>query len=247
MVGTIYGDDMVWAYYENSRNPLWDSVRYIKQTNTINRKEVRCTKDLTGKKFGMLTVLCRSEDHIYPNGRHDIVYKCLCDCGKTKDVLAVHLRSGHTKSCGCYREEKASDTMRKHGDSKSRLFVIWKNMKARCLNKNKPDYRLYGGRGITIDDSWKNDYVAFKEWANENGYNDALSLDRIDVNSGYSPDNCRWVTQKQQCNNTRRNIRISYNGEVHTLKEWSEITGIKYGTLCSRIYRGWDIEKALTR
>lgn len=195
----------------------------------------------------MLTVLSRAQDHIYQNGRRDIVYKCRCDCGNTKDVLAVHLRSGHTKSCGCFRSERTADKMYKHGDSQSRLFIIWKNMKSRCLNKNRPDYPLYGGRGITVDPKWINDYTVFKQWSLENGYDDNLSLDRIDVNSGYSPDNCRWVTQKQQCNNTRRNINVEHNGELHTLKEWSEIIGIKYGTLVSRISRGWDAEKALTR
>jgi len=119
-------------------------------------------------------------------------------------------------------------------------------MKSRCLNQNRPDYMLYGGRGITICDEWENNYSAFKKWSLKSGYSPSLSLDRIDVNGPYAPWNCRWITQKGQCNNTRRNVVLEYQGESHTMKEWSEILGIKYGTLTSRIKRGWDTDRALS-
>ena len=202
--------------------------------------------DLIGKQFGRLTVIERVEDHLYKNGRRDIVYKCRCQCGNETNVLAVHLRSGHTQSCGCYRIETSTKTMTTHGDTGDRKLVIWKNMKARCENPKRPDYPLYGGRGVTICKEWSDDYIAFRSWAEANGYDDSLTLDRIDVNGNYQPDNCRWVTQKEQCNNTRCNIFLEYDGQTHTVKQWSELLGIKYGTLISRIHRGWSAERALT-
>lgn len=203
-------------------------------------------KAMIGKRFGMLTVISRSGYHQYPNGRRDITYRCICDCGNEVDVLGIHLRSGHTKSCGCYRAENTSDMRTTHGATGTRLYTIWKNMRERCNNPNHNDYTNYGGRGIKVCKEWDCDFSSFYNWANHNGYRDELSIDRINVNDGYHPNNCRWVTQKQQCNNTRRNINIEFQNETHTMKEWSEILGINYGTIQSRIYRGWTIERALS-
>ena len=204
-------------------------------------------KDLTGEIFGRLTVLYRTNDHYYPSGRHDIQYRCRCECGTEINALGVHLRSGHTKSCGCLRKETTGNTKRTHGMTNTRLHNIWKNMKSRCTYERHEDFDLYGGRGITVCDEWLNSFDAFESWANNNGYSDGLSIDRCDVNGNYEPGNCRWITQKAQCNNTRRNINIEFNGETHTMKEWAEILGIKYGTLQSRIARGWSYKKALTK
>lgn len=202
--------------------------------------------DLTGKTFGRLKVLHRAEDKYYPSGRHDIQYRCKCECGNEITILGIHLRSGHTQSCGCFRIETAKKIMTTHGKTNTRLHNIWKNMKGRCLNKNHDDYHLYGGRGISICQEWVDSFAAFEEWAIANGYSDTLTLDRCDVNGNYCPDNCRWITQKSQCNNTRRNILITFNGETHTMKQWALMLGINYGTLSSRIKRGWSYEKALT-
>lgn len=196
-------------------------------------------KDLTGEKFGSLTVIKRVDDHIYNNGRKDIVYECICDCGNKKDVLAVHLRSGHTQSCGCKRAENVSKMRFKHGGRDTRLYTIWKNMKSRCFNQNNRDYCLYGGRGISICDEWVNNYASFMDWALDNGYADCLSIDRLDVDGDYCPENCRWATQKEQCNNTRRNILVDIDGEVLTLKGWCERMSLNYGTVSSRVRRGW--------
>lgn len=204
-------------------------------------------QDISGMKFNKLHVLYRIEDHYYPNGRHDVQYRCVCECGKELDVIGIHIRSGHTKSCGCFRKEKTSASRKTHGGTNTRLYTIWKNMKSRCIYKMHDDYDLYGGRGITVCDEWMRDFSEFEQWSLNNGYSDNLSLDRIDVNGNYDPSNCRWVTQKTQCNNTRRNINIEFNGVTHTMKEWSEILGINYGTLQSRIARGWSYEKALTK
>lgn len=132
-----------------------------------------------------------------------------------------------------------------HGLSvgKPRLYNIWVNMKARCNNKNGRDYHKYGGRGIRVCEEWQKSYIAFYNWAMENNYDDTLTLDRIDNNKNYSPDNCRWATVKQQNNNQRTNINIEYQGVTRTLKEWSEIMNIKYSTLYKRYKSGWEIEK----
>ena len=201
---------------------------------------------MIGQRFGKLTAVERAEDYYYKNGRHDLQYKCRCDCGNTVTVLGIHLRSGHTQSCGCYRADTTKQTMQTHGMTNTRLYTIWKNMRERCLNPKRPDYHCYGGRGIAICKEWYDDFSNFAEWANSNGYHDELSLDRIDVEHGYAPENCRWVTQKTQCNNTRRNINVTWNGQTHTLKQWTEILGINYGTISSRVLRGWDPIKALS-
>ena len=202
-------------------------------------------QDLTGQTFGRLTVLHRTENHYYPNGRHDVQYLCQCECGNTVSVLGIHLRSGHTTSCGCYRAETTKTTMTTHGMTGSRLHNAWKNMIERCANPHHKNYDIYGGRGIEVCRDWQNSFQAFNDWAMQNGYAEHLTLDRIDVNRGYSPENCRWITQKAQCNNTRRNINVEINGETHTLKQWTEILGLKYGTISSRVERGWSPRDAL--
>ena len=202
---------------------------------------------MTDQKIGRLTVLSRAEDHFYPSGRHDVQYLCKCDCGALVTVLGIHLRSGHTVSCGCFRVETARNTMTTHGMTGTRLHNIWKNMIERCTNSGHKNFDIYGGRGIRICDSWLTSFDEFYKWAIRYGYRDDLSLDRIDVNSGYSPMNCRWVSQKEQCNNTRRNINVEIDGETHTLKQWAEILGLKYGTIASRVKRGWSPVEALTK
>ncbi len=201
--------------------------------------------DIIGQRFGKLLVIDRSEDHIYPNGRHDLQYKCKCDCGTEVVVLGIHLRSGHVKSCGCYRRETTAKNMATHKMTNTRIYAIWKNMKQRCSNPNRKDYSLYGGRGISVCKEWINNFNAFLSWSIDSGYDNTLSLDRIDVNGDYEPKNCRWVTQKKQCNNTRRNIIIEMDGEIHTLKEWCEILGKKYSKVSCRVRRGWEPSEAL--
>jgi hypothetical protein len=135
----------------------------------------------------------------------------------------------------------------KHGMRHTRLYETFVNMKTRCYNSNNSRYKLYGGRGIKICDEWLKDFNTFYEWAIDHGYNDTLTIDRIDPDGDYEPSNCRWVTWQTQQNNRRNNHRISFNGQNHTLAEWSRITGINYGTLVARISRrGWSVERALT-
>ena len=133
-----------------------------------------------------------------------------------------------------------------HGKNATRLYGIWLGMRARCNIPNYHDYKYYGLRGIKVCDEW-NDYLAFKEWAINNGYADNLTLDRIDVNSNYCPGNCRWATKTEQGNNRRNNHLLTYNGETKTLKEWSDVSGIPYSTLKRRInVYGFTVKEALT-
>ena len=146
--------------------------------------------------------------------------------------------------CKGYKVERLGITT--HGESRTKLYEIWTSMHGRCKHKSYQSYKYYGGRGICVCDDWK-DYLKFKELALSHGYEDGLSLDRIDNNSQYCPENCRFVTMKQQANNRKTNVFFELNGVVHTLAEWSDITGIKYQTLFSRIKRGWSFEDAINK
>lgn len=198
--------------------------------------------DPIGQKFGRLTVIRYDHSNEY-NVRY---FLCRCDCGNEKIVQRSALMSGATKSCGCLSRELSHQrkTNFKHGFShKERLYDTWENMKRRCYNPKNIRYALYGGRGITVCDEWKNDYVAFRSWALENGYADNLTIDRIDNDKGYSPENCRWATSNEQENNMSRNHLLSYHGETHTLSEWANILGITYSTISHRVSRGWSMER----
>lgn len=205
-------------------------------------------KDLTGQKFGRLTVLKLAYKKPKNNNKGTRCYwLCQCECGNTKNVLTEALKSGHTKSCGCLGKEQRLKSNTTHNLSNTRLHCIWLGMKNRCYCKDNKRYIRYGGRGISICNEWKNDFLSFYNWAITNGYNDNLTIDRIDVNGNYEPDNCRWTTQKQQARNTRRNHYLTYNNETLTVAEWAEKLNIKYSTLISRCYKNWTIEEILTK
>lgn len=134
----------------------------------------------------------------------------------------------------------------KHNMCRTRLYHIWNGIKMRCLNPKNISYRYYGAKGVTVCSEWANDFKAFYEWAMANGYKDNLSIDRIDSNGNYCPENCRWATVKEQQSNTSYNVWLSYNGETHTVMEWAEKIGVSANMIYKRLYRGWDIEKTLT-
>ena len=133
----------------------------------------------------------------------------------------------------------------KHHLSNTRIYRIWKNMKSRCYCENRSNYKFYGGRGIAICNEWKNDFMKFYQWAIENGYKDGLTIDRIDNNGNYTPENCKWENQKEQFRNRRTSKMIFYNGKNKCLSYWGEIYGIKTHTLLARINRGWSFEKSI--
>ena len=201
--------------------------------------------DLKGQKFGRLTVLAYAE---YRNEAAHWI--CLCDCGAEVIVNGASLRNGHTRSCGCLSRELAAtrcrDTKTVHGLRNTRLFGIWNGMKQRCNNPKRPKFPNYGGRGVTVCAEWLNDFKAFYDWAVANGYTDELTIDRIDVNGNYCPENCRWVPKAEQAYNKTTSERITYNGETKTLAEWAKIKGLKTSTLWVRLYKhGWGVVEAL--
>jgi hypothetical protein len=168
---------------------------------------------MIGKRFGRLVVVSES-------GRTKTgiaMWECQCDCGNTTIVRGTHLREGSVRSCGCYNSEVAK-TRAKHGKRWHRLYGVWENMKVRCYNQNCKYFKNYGGRGISICDEWKNDFQAFYDWAMANGYDETATkwrctIDRIDVNGDYCPENCRWVDMKTQQNNRTNNKRRVPSGE----------------------------------
>lgn len=203
--------------------------------------------DLTGQKFGRLLVLERAGT----DKRKNATWRCLCDCGNETIKSSVYLRNGDTKSCGCLHKEVVSDMKSTHRKSKSRLYKVWAGIKNRCSNPKASNYKYYGGKGITMCSEWARSFDAFYKWAFQNGYDETAhaqecTIDRINVSEGYSPENCRFATHKEQCNNQTSNKILTYNGEEHTMAEWADILGIKYTTLRARIRRGLPIEKAFS-
>lgn len=200
--------------------------------------------NLIGERFGRLVVVSCAGSR--GEGRSAKRYwNCVCDCGNTITTTTQSLRKGDTRSCGCLKIDLTKERMTKHGDTGTHLHNVWKTMRRRCYDVNHNDYKWYGSRGVYVCDEWKDNYLAFKEWAENNGYREDLTIDRIDSDGAYSPDNCRWVSMKEQCNNRHSSIFYTFNGQTHTLAEWSEIYDIPYSRLYSRLHRGIDFSEAI--
>lgn len=199
-------------------------------------------KDIRGQTFGRLTAI----KYVYSDKSRTAVWQCKCNCGNIVNVKGTELRNGQVNSCGCLQKERARMSNTKHGKSNTKLHPVWRGMKQRCYNKNDKRYKYYGARDIAVCDEWRNDFMAFYTWSMNNGYKEGLTIDRIDVNGNYEPNNCRWITQKQQNKNTRYNKNYTINGETHCLKDWCTILRLKYSTVANRInLYNWSIERAL--
>lgn len=194
--------------------------------------------DLMGKKFGKLTAVKDSGKRPHKK----VLWLCLCECGNECLVLATRLNSGSTRSCGCLIGETAIRTNTTHGLSRSKTYKIWASMKRRCNSSRGSGYRKYRARGIRYCERWK----TFDNFLEDMGEcPDGYSIERIDYNGNYEPDNCKWLLLERQARNRRSNVLVSYKGETKMIIEWAEILNMKYTTLYCRLYAyGWPVEMA---
>lgn len=198
--------------------------------------------DLSGKRFGRLTVISRAERQ-----EKHIMWLCKCDCGTEKRIRGSHLTGGKIVSCGCFKDENTGNRVRTHGKSKTFIYRVYTHMRGRCCCQTDARYSFYGGRGIKVCEEWLNDFQAFYDWAITNGYQKGLTIDRIDNDGDYEPSNCRWATVKVQANNKSNNHFLEHDGERLTIAQWSDKTGISQDAIERRInLRNWSIERTLT-
>jgi hypothetical protein len=196
--------------------------------------------DLKGRVFGRLTVV--NQDGVSKNRK--AVWRCKCECGMYKNIIAGDLVSGRTLSCGCLHKDRAKESSTIHGRRYEELYPTWNGMMDRCHNKNSTAYKHYGARGITVCDRWHE----LDNFLSDVGDRpEGTTLDRKDNNKGYYPENCRWATNRQQSTNRSNNVYITYEGVTKTKVEWAEEKGMHIGTLKYRLMIGWSVEDALNK
>lgn len=189
----------------------------------------------------MFTVL--SESNSNKTGRRVFAK---CECGNIKDLCLGLLKCGNTTSCGCVRIKKLSAIKTTHGLKSHPLYITWKAMRQRCTNPNASNYKYYGARGISICPEWQSGFKSFHDWSLANGWIEELKLDRINNDNGYSPENCRWITHKQNCRNKSICKMITHEGITLSMSEWCEKMGRNYHTVRSRINNlNWNPSVAL--
>ena len=203
-------------------------------------------KDIIGNKYNKLKAT-KHVNTIRKNTYTIHMYEFICDCGNSKIINFNNVKYGYTKSCGCLSKEFNKKLFTKHGFSTTRICRTWHGIIQRCLHKNSISYKHYGGRGISVCKEWKDDFMSFYNWANKNGYKKDLTIDRIDNNGNYTPDNCRWATRKEQNINKRNTRYIIFNGKEMLIQDWAKETGIKRTTIIERLKRGWSIKEALSK
>lgn len=220
-------------------NPIYKGDMEMTERNYTQSRQVA---DIAGQTFGKLTVT----GFAYTQKKQPR-WRCKCECGNFKTVLASNLKTGNTKSCGCISEKSLRDRSVTHDMTYSDEYRIWRHIKSRCLNPNTGSYKNYGGRGISICSMWIDSFENFFEYMGKRP-SSKHSIDRFpDKNGNYEPNNCRWATPKEQARNTRTNHNITYKGETHCLIRWAEILGMPYKALHLRIKTyNWSVERAFT-
>lgn len=237
-------DRYLWECICDCGNTVYLPANGLKSGNNVScgckLKERIINIDFTGQRIGKLLIVKKSESS---DG-----WICLCDCGNEIIVKSRELKHKNTKSCGCLNNELLRERNKKmatHRMSNSRLYGIWAKMKVRCTKIENKDYDNYGARGISFYKEWES-FEPFMEWAMNNGYNEKLTLDRIDVNGDYEPDNCRWITMKEQASNKRTSRYIEVDGVKRTVAEWARIIGVSRQGLRYRLEAGWSIEDIIS-
>lgn len=199
-----------------------------------------------GDKFNRLTVISETESRRHPNGKPSRYINCRCECGNEVTVSLDSLHSGKTKSCGCLQKEITAEAHYKHGASKTRLHNIWIKMRGRCEKEYCAGYKYYGSRGIKVCNEWQ-EFVPFRDWALNNGYRKDLTIERVDVNGNYCPENCCWTPLNEQMRNRTDRVWYTYNGKTQLLSGWAKDLNTDVRTLWARIHvLGWSIEDTLT-
>ena len=204
--------------------------------------------EMVGNRYGRLLVIEELERYRNAAGKTERVFLCRCDCGNKKIIKMHTLRSGNAISCGCYRKEFISSAKSTHRMSGTKIYRVWRSMRRRCNVPTDKAFVNYGARGITVCAEWESDFNEFYKWAISNGYNEGLTIERIDNNKGYSPDNCKWIPRCEQNKNRRMNHYLAYGGRKKTLQEWANEIGVNRCTLrdyCKRYCDKQAVEKAI--
>ena len=261
LTGQRFGKLTVVSFYkmDDKRQNLWvckcdcgkekiATTHHLMQKHTTSCGCIRSAEDLTGKRFGKLTVIKRIEDTFDKAGRKYITWECQCDCGNITHTTTNNLH-GKTTSCGCYLKEIAGQQTLKHGLRKSRLYTIYNGMKQRCNNPNIAEYKNYGGRGIKVCEEWNapDGLDTFAKWALSNGYQPNLTIERKNVNGNYEPSNCTWIPRSEHGKNTTKNVRIEYEGKVYILTDLAKVLGIDRRTLGRELKKNKSLDEIIAR
>lgn len=235
-------DKKNYRKHDKKNKDLIGAGRPTLMTEEIRREKIKKTLfekyNIIGKKYRKLTVLSM---FVKSKRRYCV---CKCDCGKETICLAYSLKTGHTSSCGCLLEQFRNKNNKVY---KTKNYRTWKNIIDRCYNTKNKRYKNYGGRGIGVCEEWLKDFNLFDKWAKETLTDEFLTIDRVDINGNYCPENCRWATLKEQSRNKTTNRIIKYKNKSKTLSEWCEIFNRSYKAVWYRINNNWDIEKALNK
>lgn len=197
-----------------------------------------------GLRFGRLVTTGKFTLRSLPTGDRLRIYECKCDCGGVAHAIATNLKNGNTKSCGCYHKDRNREIQTTHGQTGSKLYVVWAGMMQRCNDSTVAAYKNYGGRGIAVCERWHK----FENFRDDMGEPPSgLTLDRIDVHGDYEPSNCRWATRATQARNTTRNHFLTLYGQTYCLSEWAERLGLPISTIKNRLSKKWPVEMILSQ